>query len=79
MGDMPPSARLVGIGFYVGICIALGTVGGRELDRALDAGKLFTLLGLALGLIMALWGGVRQLMEVLREIDRRRTGRKRVE
>ena len=73
MGDLPPSARLIGIGFYVGICIALGTVGGRELDKALDAGKLFTLLGLALGLIMALWGGVRQLMDVLNEINRRRT------
>ena len=76
MGGMPPSARLVGIGFYVGICIALGTIGGRELDKVLDTGKVFTLLGLALGLVMALWGGMRQLMDVLAEMNRKRTAGK---
>ena len=72
MGGMPPSARLVGIGFYVGLCIALGAVGGRELDKALDTGKLLTLVGLGLGLVLALWGGIRQLLDVLNEINRRR-------
>jgi len=73
MDGMPPSARLVGIGFYIAICIVLGTLGGRELDRALDTGRLLTLLGLALGLVLALWGGFHQLMEVLADIERRRT------
>jgi hypothetical protein len=73
MDGLPPSARLVGIGFYVGLCIALGTVGGRELDRALDTGTVFTLLGLALGLVLAIWGGVRQLLDVLDAINRQRT------
>ena len=72
MGGMPPSARLVGIGFYVALCIALGAVGGRELDKALDTGKLLTLVGLGLGLVLALWGGIRQLLDVLNEIKRRR-------
>jgi len=76
MDSVPPSARLVGIGFYVGICIAVCTIGGSYLDRALDTGKLLTLLGLALGLIMAIWGGLHQLFEVLNEINRRRLGRK---
>ena len=72
MDGLPPSARLVGIGFYVGLSIALMTLGGRELDKALDTGRLFTIVGLALGLTFALWGGARQLMEVLDAINRRR-------
>ncbi|MPZ48507.1 MAG: hypothetical protein GEU75_04200 [Dehalococcoidia bacterium] len=77
MDRMPPSARLLGIGFYVAITIVLMTIGGRELDKALDTGRLFTLVGLTLGLILALWGGMRQLMEVLDAINHRRTGGKR--
>jgi hypothetical protein len=74
MQQLPPSARLIGIGFYIALCIVLGTLGGRELDKALDTGKVFTLLGLSLGLVSALYGGVRQLMEVLDAINRRRGG-----
>jgi hypothetical protein len=72
-GALPAAARLVGIGFYVALCIAIGVLGGRELDRALDTGKLFTLLGLAVGLGCGLWGLVRQLMDVLEVINRGRT------
>ena len=79
MNGMPPSARLVGIGFYVAICIAGGTILGRWLDGEFDTGKVLTLAGLALGLGMALWGGIRQLMDVLHEIDRRRIERKQGE
>ena len=75
MDSLPPSARLVGIGFYVGICIAGGTLAGFYLDKALDTGKLMTLLGLALGLFLAIYGGLRQLFDVLAAINARRTGR----
>lgn len=74
---MPPSARLVGIGFYIGICIVLGTLGGRELDRALDTGKVFTVVGLGVGLTLALYGAFRQLLDVLAAINRRRTAGKK--
>ena len=70
MMQLPPTARLLGIGFYVAICIVLGTMGGLALDGALDTGRLFTLVGLALGLILAIWGGTRQLMDVLAAIRR---------
>jgi hypothetical protein len=77
---LPPTARLLGIGFYVAICIAGGTGAGLLLDEALDTGKLLTILGLVLGLVMALWGGYLQLQEVLAEIARRqRAGEKRRE
>jgi hypothetical protein len=69
-GGAQAAARLVGIGFYVGICIALGVLGGRELDKALDTGKVFTLVGLGVGLVCALWGLVRQLLDVLEVINR---------
>jgi hypothetical protein len=79
MEGLPPSARLLGIGFYVATCIVLFTVGGKVLDAELDTGRLFTLVGLALGLVCALYGGVRQLLEVLDAINRRNAGGKRSE
>ncbi|MCH8869944.1 MAG: AtpZ/AtpI family protein [Chloroflexi bacterium] len=57
--------QLVGIGWYVGICIAGGSFGGLWLDRKFDTGPLLTLLGLALGLVVALTGMFRMLMAVL--------------
>lgn len=72
MGGLPPSAKLIGIGFYIGITIVLFTVGGIQLDKMLESGKLFTVAGLAIGLFLALFGAYQQLMEVLKEIDERR-------
>ena len=72
MGELPPSARLVGIGFYIGTCIVVGTLGGAQVDKLLDTGKLFTVVGLLLGLALALYGAYLQLMEVLDAIDKRR-------
>ena len=77
MDRLPASARLLGIGFYVGICIAGGTMVGQVLDNELDTGKVLTLAGLGLGLVAALWGGVRQLLDVLDAINRGRTEGKR--
>jgi hypothetical protein len=61
------------MGFYIAICIVLGVVGGMQLDGWLDTGKLFTVLGLLLGLFFGLWGGWLQLREVLDAINRRGT------
>jgi hypothetical protein len=72
MGGLPPSARLVGIGFYIGLTIVIFTIGGVQLDKMLETGKLFTVAGLAIGLVLALYGAYQQLMEVLDAIDRRR-------
>jgi hypothetical protein len=72
MGGLPPTARLVGIGFYIGLTIVIFTVGGLQIDKMLDTGKLFTVVGLAIGLALALYGAFQQLMEVLADIDRGR-------
>lgn len=71
-GELPPSARLLGIGFYVAFAIILPMLGGRLLDGELDTRPAFTMAGLILGLIVALWGGYRQLTEVLDEMTRMR-------
>jgi hypothetical protein len=67
---LTPAIRLLGLGSYVATCIAGATIGGYFLDRALDTGRVLTLLGLALGLATAFWGGYRMLMETIRDINR---------
>ena len=77
MDNLPPSARLVGIGFYVAICIAGGALLGRLLDDELGTDVVFTLVGLLLGVALGLWGLVIQLQEVLAAINKGRTEGKR--
>jgi hypothetical protein len=72
MNQLPPTVRLVGIGWYVAICIVGGVAGGLLLDRATDLAPLFTLLGLFVGLLAAFYGGYRMLMETLGGIGQRR-------
>ena len=65
MGRFPSAMRLLGIGWYVALCIALGIGGGVWLDRWLGIAPLFTLVGLFVGLGAAFYGGYRMIMEVL--------------
>ena len=71
MNRLPPTARLIGIGWYFVVCIVGGVVVGVLLDRVADTGYLLTMLGLTLGLVTAFYGGYRMLMDVLRP-DRER-------
>lgn len=57
--------RLLGIGWYVAICIGGGSYGGLLLDRQFGLSPILTLLGLAIGIIFALTGMMRMLMAVL--------------
>lgn len=66
MDRLPPTIRLTGIGFYVALCIVGGVFGGVQLDRALDTGRLFAVLGLVLGLGLGLGGGFMLLMEAIK-------------
>ena len=75
MGGLPPAFRLVGIGWYVALCIALGTGGGVWLDRRFDLDPLFTLVGLFLGLGLAFFGGYVMLMDVILAVGQRRKPR----
>ena len=56
--------RLLGIGWYVAVCIAGGTYGGYLLDEWLGLNPLLTLLGLGLGIAVAVVGMMRMLLAV---------------
>ena len=66
MGGLPPVIRLTGLGFYIAGCIIGGVFGGVQLDGLLDTGRLFAVLGLFVGLAVALGGGYLLLMEALK-------------
>ncbi len=57
--------RLVGIGWFVAMCIGGGAVGGLLLDRQLETGPILTLVGLCVGIAAAVTGMYRMLMAVL--------------
>ncbi|MEX0749535.1 MAG: AtpZ/AtpI family protein [Dehalococcoidia bacterium] len=70
MQRLTPAIQLLGLGSYLATCIAGGTVGGHFLDQALDTGRIFTLSGLALGLVAAFYGGYRMLMDTIADVER---------
>ena len=57
--------RLLGIGWYVGICIAAGAVAGLWADDRLGLSPFLTLTGVGVGLIAAIAGMYRMLLAVL--------------
>lgn len=67
---LTPAVQLLGLGSYIAVCIAGGTVGGYFLDKAFDTGKILTLTGLAIGLVAAFYGGYRMLMDTIADIER---------
>ena len=56
--------RLLGIGWYVAICIGGGAAGGMFLDSIFGFKPALTLLGLGLGLVLAFGGMYRMLVDV---------------
>jgi F0F1-type ATP synthase assembly protein I len=62
---MGTALRLLGIGWYISICMVAGIFAGVHLDKWLDSGPIFILLGIAAGLISAGLGMYRMLIAVL--------------
>ena len=58
--------KVGGIGWFVGVSIALGTYGGYWLDRQFDTAPVLTISGLALGVATAFVGMVRLLGAIRR-------------
>lgn len=77
MGGLPAAVRLVGIGWYVAICIAGGVGGGVWLDRRFDIAPILTLVGLFVGLAMAFYGGYVMLTDVIVAISDKGKGNKK--
>jgi ATP synthase protein I len=57
--------RLTGIGFYIAACILIGIFVGLWLDSKLHTTPLFILLGLVLGLGLAVFGVYRMIRPLL--------------
>lgn len=53
--------RLMGVGWYIGICIVLGTLGGLWLDRKFGTSPILVIAGLVLGTIVAGFGTYRMI------------------
>ena len=62
---MHVAVRLLGLGWYVAVCIVLGVLGGVWLDERLGVTPLFILLGVGLALIVAGWGAYRMAAPLL--------------
>lgn len=65
-GWVVPTAYLMGVGWYFAACILIGIVLGRWLDGLASAEPLFTLLGIVLGLTLAIGGGIRMLLPFMK-------------
>ena len=57
--------RLLGIGWYVALCILGGGCGGYYLDLWLHLKPIMTLLGLGFGIFIAVIGMYKMLLAVL--------------
>ncbi|GIW10468.1 MAG: hypothetical protein KatS3mg061_1525 [Dehalococcoidia bacterium] len=55
--------QLLGIGWYIVVAIGLGLGGGIWLDGIVGTAPLFTLLGIGLGITVALVGAFRMMVQ----------------
>lgn len=58
---------LIGIGWYIALSIVIGAAGGVWLDHRFGTRILFTLIGLTLGLILAMYGAYRLVVAVMKD------------
>ena len=65
-GWVAPTAYLMGAGWYFATCILAGILLGRWLDGLTGIEPLFTLLGIVLGLALAIGGGIRMLLPFMK-------------
>ncbi len=72
MDKWGPAARLIGVGFYIGVCLVGGAVAGVWLDRKFNTQPIFMLSGLLVGLILAAWGVYQMLLPMLKNNKKER-------
>ena len=57
--------RFIGVGWFVGVSILLGVLGGLWLDNEFNTGPLFVIIGLLFGLVTAGYGMYRMLLPLI--------------
>ncbi len=65
MGRLELALRLIGMGWYVGICIFLGVWGGLQLDAKFNTTPILVIVGLLLGVIVAFYGVYRMILPTI--------------
>ena len=63
---------LTGVGFFVGVSIVAGVLGGRWLDGKLNSEPLWTIVGLILGIGVAFYGVYTMIRPFIDNQDNRR-------
>jgi F0F1-type ATP synthase assembly protein I len=63
------AARLLGVGWFIGICIILGVVGGLWLDNKFITSPVLVIFGLILGVIIAFYGVYRMILPNINKIQ----------
>ena len=66
MSKWQAALEFIGVGWFVGISILLGVLGGLWLDNKFDTKPIFIIIGLILGLIVAFYGVYRILSPLLK-------------
>lgn len=61
MNRWTAALKLTGVGFFIGISIVGGTFAGLWLDGRLNTRPVFILIGLVLGLVVAVFGVYRMI------------------
>jgi len=69
MNPLFAAASLFGIGFYVAACIIGGILLGRWLDGKMNSAPLWVIVGLLLGLLVAVYGTYGMLKPFLKDIS----------
>jgi len=57
--------RLTGVGFFIGGSILLGVLAGLWLDGKLNTAPILVLVGLFLGIVVAIYGVYRMLLPLM--------------
>ncbi|MFC2060757.1 AtpZ/AtpI family protein [Chloroflexota bacterium] len=65
MSRWEAALRLVGVGFFIGCSIVLGVVAGIWVDSKLNSEPVLTILGLILGLVVAVFGVYQMLLPLI--------------
>lgn len=61
--------RLTGLGWYMGLSIVLGVLGGIGLDNWMGSSPLFLILGVGFGVVVGCYGTYKMVLPLLNETN----------
>jgi F0F1-type ATP synthase assembly protein I len=62
--------QVLEVGWFIGLAILLGILGGLWLDNKLGTRPLFIIVGLILGLVVAVAGAIKLIMPIIKGDDK---------